>query len=613
MNPDTVTRLVRTLPQERVRGRRAENLERQDFPHPFGRYELLGPLGEGGMARVFRARLRGPGQFEKPLAVKVIRSRPLSSTRQRDGLMREARLGALLSHPNVVHTLECGEVDGQLFVAMELVDGGTLESVIRAAGPPPPSVALELAVQICLGVHHAHELRAEDAPAGLVHRDLKPSNVLLSRTGAVKVADFGIAKAVGTTDGTTLGGHTKGTPSYMSPEQVLGQPLDRRSDVFALGALLHFLFRGKTLFRGGSVVACMRAVTSPGRVLGDSRFHGELDGVVPGLSGVLSVALARDPDDRYGSAREMALYLKELRWLVPGTMELDEWLARSLPSGEQVSLGSGEVELATWTGEEPTTPPPGAPPPLSTLGASVLVPPSAPALRPLRDRSAPRISIDPSDSGTVRTRRPPRPWFWPALGATLTWAAVAIAALQFSAPAEEPPPLEAPPTADVAPVGADEARVDAVESSETVDPRADGLEEELPPPPASRPPPAGARELAAPKGPPPSELVRSTAPAAILDLTAPRPVQAGARLDLRWPGVAGTSDAWVWVRRPGDGWQRRALSPAPTGATARIQLPPGVVGQLLLYASADDGSPKTRNLGSRRDPIAVKIQQEASN
>ncbi|MEE2828288.1 MAG: serine/threonine-protein kinase, partial [Myxococcota bacterium] len=166
-----------------------------DLPRRFGRYDLQGLLGEGGMARVFKAELLGPAGFRKAVAVKVIKTEAAGRTSEGKvrAFVREARLGGLLKHPNIVDVYELGEAEGQFFICMELVEGLTLAPLIRSHTQPPPAVVLEIAVAAAAGLVSAHGLRAGGRPSGLVHRDLKPSNLLLSWDGAVKIADFGIA------------------------------------------------------------------------------------------------------------------------------------------------------------------------------------------------------------------------------------------------------------------------------------------------------------------------------------------------------------------------------------------------------------------------------------
>jgi serine/threonine protein kinase len=203
----------------------ADRITPTEFPVQFGRYVLLGVLGEGGMARVYRAELRGPSEFRKAVALKVVRTGLASEDEDlRESLLREARIGGLLKHPNIVDIYDFGEEGTQPWIAMELIEGTDLATWLEQFGPPPPPVVLEIGIAICSGLADAHDLSEDGRPANLIHRDLKPSNVLVSRKGEVKVMDFGIAKASGIVDGTTRTGTVRGTPRYLSPEQNRSTP-----------------------------------------------------------------------------------------------------------------------------------------------------------------------------------------------------------------------------------------------------------------------------------------------------------------------------------------------------------------------------------------------------
>jgi Tol biopolymer transport system component/tRNA A-37 threonylcarbamoyl transferase component Bud32 len=283
-----------------------------EFPFPFGRYVMLGILGEGGMARVFRAELRGPSEFRKPVAVKVVRSEN-ADDRLRESLLREARIGGLLKHPNIVDIYDFGETGEQPWIAMELVEGTDLATWLEHFGPPPPAIVLELGIAVCSGLAEAHDLAEEGRPANLIHRDLKPSNVLLSRQGEVKGMDFGIAKAPGMVDGDTRTGMVKGTPRYLSPEQAQAKPLDRRSDVFALGLLLYELAIGEPFLDQSTVTAVIAALLKVDELTVVPSRLDALDECVPGLPSVVRRCLRRNPDERYPDARVVRRALEDLQ------------------------------------------------------------------------------------------------------------------------------------------------------------------------------------------------------------------------------------------------------------------------------------------------------------
>ena len=291
-----------------------EALQPSDLPVRFGRYRITGILGSGGMARVFKAELEGSAGFRKAVALKVIhRSILQSDDKLVSALMNEARLGALLHHQNLLETYDVGEVDGRHFIALEYVDGLTLNRFLETVGPPPLSACLELGCQMAQGLDAAHSIRIDGRPAALVHRDLKPSNVMLNRQGVVKILDFGIAKAFVGRTGSTETGVVKGTPMYMSPEQAQGKALDGRSDLFSLGAILYELVTGRRLFFGPTVVAVMlHIVDVEARLRGDPHFEAVRTSH-PRLADLLWSCLRRDPDDRVESAALVASELTTLR------------------------------------------------------------------------------------------------------------------------------------------------------------------------------------------------------------------------------------------------------------------------------------------------------------
>ena len=306
---------------------RPDRLEPSDFPVSFGRYTLLGLLGEGGMARVFEAELQGHEGFRKRAALKVIRSGISGNEeRLRKALIKEARLGGLLHHPNVVETYDFGETEGQAWIAMEVVEGIGLDTLLSDGGPVPPAIALEIVAQICQGLEHAHELTVEGEPAPLVHRDLKPSNVMVASSGLVKVLDFGIAKATHLVGQTTETGMTKGTPAYMSPEQAAGDRVDPRSDLFAAGCILYELLTGRRFFEGETVYAIMLQVIKVDELTGDPATFVEAEAVVPGVTEVLQSCLWRDREQRIGGARELERAVRALQGRVPPPGPIRDWL-----------------------------------------------------------------------------------------------------------------------------------------------------------------------------------------------------------------------------------------------------------------------------------------------
>jgi len=200
-----------------------------------GRYRVADVLGRGGMAVVYLAR---DDELDRPVAIKVLAGHLADDPVFRDRFVREARLAAQLSHPNVVQIYDAGEDDGSPYIVMEYVDGRSLADQLDERGSLDPARVVDLGVQVCAGLEHAHA-------AGLVHRDIKPGNLLLGEGGTVKIADFGIARAAETTRLTQMGS-VLGTAAYLSPEQALGEEVTAAADIYSLGCVLYECLTGQT-------------------------------------------------------------------------------------------------------------------------------------------------------------------------------------------------------------------------------------------------------------------------------------------------------------------------------------------------------------------------------
>src|SRR3954469_3281081 len=218
-----------------------------------GRYELLAPVAKGGMGQVWVARLRGARGFQKLVAVKTLLAVGEDSERSERMLFEEARIAGLIQHSNVVQTIELGEERGTLYLVMEWVDGEPLSYLLthcESGSGIPLLIAINLVAQMLRGLQAAHELGDDSGAAlGVVHRDVSPHNVLVSYTGVAKLVDFGIAKAMNQQVNSTSTGEIKGKFGYMSPEQILGNPVDRRADIFSAGIMLHLMTSGHHPFK----------------------------------------------------------------------------------------------------------------------------------------------------------------------------------------------------------------------------------------------------------------------------------------------------------------------------------------------------------------------------
>jgi serine/threonine-protein kinase len=318
----------------------------------FGRYSLLQRLGFGGMAEVFRAREEGPRGFSRDVALKRILPEFADHPEFIDMLVAEARVSALLQHPVIVQVLDFGEVGGTYYLALELVEGCNLRELQAACRERehilPPGLACHIVAEVASALAYAHARTDGDGRSlRIVHRDVSPSNIMLSRAGAVKLLDFGIAKAANfLRDEQTRTGVMKGKLSYMSPEQAATRALDGRSDIFSLGAVFYEMLVSGRLFKGESDRATLDLVRRA-QIRPPSELVPELDGE---LDAVVMKMLAVNPADRFRDCNELQAALAPLvRRLGGGPSELQAFIASVvLPAAEQTATASvGPSELPT--------------------------------------------------------------------------------------------------------------------------------------------------------------------------------------------------------------------------------------------------------------------------
>lgn len=437
-----------------------------------GRYRILDFLGAGAMGEVYLAE---DPHIERKLAIKTVRlvGRPQEVDDRKKRLLREARAAGRLLHPNVVTLFDAGEAEGLLYLAFEFVEGTDLASRLEK-GPLSLREVLRIVRQAADALHYAHG-------QGIVHRDIKPSNILLDPRGRVKVADFGIAKMAGQSTELTMAGSVMGSPQYLSPEQIRGEDLDGRSDIFSLGVVLYELLSGNRPFSGETITTLVYQILhkEPLRI-------SELRAVPPRLEALLGRMLAKDRDERLATAAEVAGELGAIE------MELaDETLAAPAGSDELARTFLLPRQPGGTTAPSlppvppppafaaPTAPPP-PPPPLpvttagtavrSASGARVWIPiagllvlvaalgviwglrampkADAPAEREMqtaeagRDAGAPRQSAEPSQPGVqerispAQTRSEPQP----------------APTRQEREPRVQTPPVEVPPPSRREPV-----------------------------------------------------------------------------------------------------------------------------------------------------------------
>ncbi len=300
-------------------------------PERLGRYQVLGHLATGGMAEILLARLEGPAGFQKVVVLKRVLPHLARKSEFRRMFVDEARIVASLRHPNVVQVSELGRDGDELFLVMEYLEGESLARVLRkVSGEAEPrgldfALCAHIVAAACAGLHAAHEYVADGVPQNLVHRDVSPQNLFVTYDGAVKVLDFGVAKAVDRYTNTSTG-QVKGKFAYMAPEQCLAEEIDRRTDVFALGIVLWEISTGRRLFaRENELLVfkaiCEQPVKPPSEVV---------PGYPPALEAIVLRALARNREDRYATAAEMRRELQVVaRDLAPAAIPEDE-LASSM-------------------------------------------------------------------------------------------------------------------------------------------------------------------------------------------------------------------------------------------------------------------------------------------
>jgi serine/threonine-protein kinase len=271
-----------------------------------GRYQVLAQLSVGGMAELFLGFTSGPGGFRKYVALKRILPDARSDERFEKMFLDEARITAALNHPNIGQVFELGQDTEGLFLAMEFIAGQNLNqitSVCRRRGVAlPPGFSLSVARDVCLALHSAHTFTTPGGkPYPVIHRDVAQKNVMVAYDGVVKLLDFGIAKARDGASRTQVG-MVKGTAGYMSPEQVRGEPLDGRSDLFAVGVMLHELLTGRRLFAGESERQEMELILEAPIAVPTAL----VPSIPSEVSTVVLKALARKREERYANGREMA-------------------------------------------------------------------------------------------------------------------------------------------------------------------------------------------------------------------------------------------------------------------------------------------------------------------
>jgi serine/threonine protein kinase len=376
------------------------------------RYRVLKKIAQGGMAEIFLAVQVGAEGFQKPVVLKRILPALAADPSFVRMLVDEAHIASTLNHSNLVQVLDLGKSGDQYFLVLEFVDGWSLEHVRQRASKArlkfPPALALYVVGALCRALSYAHTRKRNGKPLGIVHRDVSPQNVLVSREGEVKLADFGIAKAVGRGDKSATG-VIKGKFAYMSPEQSIGADLDARSDLFSVGTVLYTLTTGKKPFQAATDMETLMQVRK-------ARYEKPslvVRGFSPEVERFIARALRPDRSKRWQSAEQMADKIDALvaklgqpsgpnalkRWLsdlgerdgVKAPADFQE-IATAVPDGT-IELGSRELELqqvAPPATEAPAPEPP-RPPPLRPAKVSPIAVPAARA-EPARPAARPPLT-----------------------------------------------------------------------------------------------------------------------------------------------------------------------------------------------------------------------------
>ena len=420
-----------------------------------GKYELVSRLAVGGMAEVFLARAAGPMGFEKTLVLKRILPHFAEDPGFVEMFLREAKLVAQLNHPNIVQIFDFGEEDGSYFLAMEYIDGPHLRALLkkaRAVGMPlPPALCARLIASACEGLAFAHDFQdpLTRKPLGLIHRDISPDNILVSRQGAVKVVDFGIAKTADQSQRTQTG-VIKGKVAYLSPEQIRGRPLDRRVDVYALGVVLYELLTGHKPFHAPTDASLMQAILfeplTPATQL-------RLDLPVA-LQHILDRALARDRERRYPDCRAFQLALED--FIVStgksvGAYQLSQFISQLVPPNPSVSVASkdtGERQAPTSVSRSTArTAQARTPKPLLSAADTLPLPPAEPKVSKTQPYLTPEAVL-PAEAARPASFTPSLKWIPGLVGAALLMTGggfIAGAQMSREAPA---PTLPSAPSAD---------------------------------------------------------------------------------------------------------------------------------------------------------------------
>ncbi len=313
------------------------------LPERIGRYEVITVLGEGGLATVYLGRARGPGGYQREVAIKVLHPHLRSNEDLVDQLITEAKIVSMIRHPNIVQILDVDSDDSGVFVVMEHVAGSTLSTLMSATAKRgaifPPAVAMRILIDTLAGLHAAHDLVDANAlPLDLVHRDVSPQNIIVSTDGTARLIDFGIAKFA-RREFQTRTGLIKGKASYMAPEQARGRDLDRRCDIWAAGVVAWELMAGRRLFKTDDEMTTLFEVVS-----GTVPALSSVVELSPALEAAIASALRRDVEQRCPSAQAFSESLADTGEDIATTTEVAAFVMQA--SGQAIRAEQERVASA---------------------------------------------------------------------------------------------------------------------------------------------------------------------------------------------------------------------------------------------------------------------------
>jgi len=363
--------------------------EEDDGIH-FGQYVLLERIATGGMAEVWKARMRGVEGFQKTVAIKKILPHLSDNDEFVEMFVNEAKLAAQLNHSNIIHIYDLGKIAHSYYIAMEYIDGHDLKTILKQGEERSQPMTIELALfitsKVASALDYAHRKKDfDEKEMGLVHRDVSPQNILISHEGDIKLCDFGIAKAASKASHTQAGA-LKGKLQYMSPEQAWGRQVDRRSDIFALATVMFELLTARKLFSGENEISVLERVREA-KVVPPSSINDE---VTPAIDAIVLKALHKDPDARYQTAGELARDLDSILYSLrptPTSADLAIYMHRIYTEDE--------AQQQTMVMEQPA--------------ANVYASGSPTVISPIQELALPKVHLHARPEPVVRTHMPAEP------------------------------------------------------------------------------------------------------------------------------------------------------------------------------------------------------------